>query len=46
MIIYSNQKRLKANVTDTEKPYETEAKFTFVPIGPELIENNYFSLTH
>lgn len=45
MILYSNQKSLKTNITDTEKVFDTEAKFTWIPLGPEVIENNYFSLT-
>ena len=45
MILYTNQKRLKTNITDTEDIFETEAKFIWVPVGPEVIENNYFSLT-
>ena len=46
MVLYANQKRLKPDFKNTEKLFEAEAKFIWVPIGPEVIENNYFSLTH
>ena len=42
MIFYANQKPFDDMMID--EPYKKEAKFYWIPIGPELVENNYFKV--
>lgn len=40
MIFYANQKPFDDMII--EEPYREEGKFFWVPVGPMLIENNFF----
>lgn len=42
IVLFANQRTFSEN--DIESPFVEESKFIWVPIGPEMIEDNFFSL--
>ena len=42
MIMYANQKIFDRN--DWDMPFKMESKFLWVPVGPEMIEQNFYSV--